>query len=44
MAAKKRGGSRRSSSPGKYRSAVSGRYVTKKHGKRNPKTTVKESK
>ena len=32
------------SGKGKYRSAVSGRYVTKKHGKRSPKTTVKESK
>lgn len=29
---------------GKYRSAVSGRYVTKGHGKSSPKTTVKESK
>jgi hypothetical protein len=32
------------SSEGKYRSAISGRYVTKQHGKRSPKTTVKESK
>jgi hypothetical protein len=32
------------SSKGKYRSAISGRYVTKQHGKRSPKTTVKESK
>ena len=32
------------SGSGKYRSAVSGRYVTAKHGKRSPKTTVKESK
>lgn len=32
------------SSKGKYRSAISGRYVTKQHGKRPPKTTVKESK
>ncbi len=31
-------------SGGKYRSAVSGRYVTKKHGTSSPKTTVKESK
>lgn len=31
-------------SSGKYRSAVSGRYVTSKHGKSHPKTTVKESK
>lgn len=29
---------------GKHRSAISGRYVTSKHGKANPKTTVKESK
>lgn len=32
------------SSGGKYRSAISGRYVTTKHGKASPKTTVKESK
>lgn len=32
------------SGKGKYRSAISGRYVTKGHGKRSPKTTVKESK
>ncbi len=32
------------SSGGKYRSAVSGRYVTAKHGKSSPKTTVRESK
>lgn len=32
------------SSGGKYRSAKTGRYVTKKHGKANPNTTVKESK
>lgn len=30
-------------SKGKYRSAISGRYVTAKHGKRSPRTTVKES-
>lgn len=29
---------------GKYRSAVTGRYVTSAHAKRNPQTTVKESK
>jgi hypothetical protein len=29
---------------GKYRSAVTGRYVTAKYGKANPRTTVKESK
>ena len=28
---------------GKYRSAITGRYVTGKHGKRSPKTTVRES-
>ena len=27
-----------------YRSAISGRYVTEKHGKSSPGTTVKESK
>lgn len=26
-----------------YRSAISGRYVTAKHGKSSPRTTVKES-
>ncbi len=36
MAGKKSGGS--------YRSAKTGRYVTTKHGKANPSTTVKESK
>ncbi len=25
-----------------YRSAISGRYVTKKHAQRSPKTTVRE--
>lgn len=29
---------------GKFRSAKTGRYVTTKHGKANPSTTVKESK
>lgn len=38
------GGKKSSGGGGKYRSAISGRYVTEKHGKRNPKTTVKESK
>jgi len=43
MAAKKSGGSRRgSSSPGKYRSAITGRYVKPKYGKSHPNTTVKE--
>ena len=35
MAGKKGGGG--------YRSAISGRYVTAKHGKASPRTTVKES-
>ncbi len=30
-------------SGGSYRSAISGRYVTAKHGKSSPKTTVFES-
>ena len=30
-------------SKGKYRSATSGRYVTAKHAKSSPQTTVKES-
>lgn len=30
-------------SGGSYRSAVSGRYVTAKHGKASPHTTVRES-
>ncbi len=41
MSGKKGSGS---SSKGSYRSAISGRYVTSKHGKSSPKTTVKESK
>ncbi|MFJ8813793.1 hypothetical protein [Amycolatopsis thermoflava] len=40
MAAGKKG----SGGGGKYRSAKTGRYVTRKHGKANPGTTVKESK
>lgn len=28
---------------GSYRSAISGRYVTGKHGRASPKTTVRES-
>ena len=35
--------SKSSSGKGKYRSAISGRYVTAKHGKSSPKTTVRES-
>lgn len=34
---------KKSGGGGKYRSAKTGRYVTKKHGKRNPSTTVKET-
>jgi len=30
-------------SGGGYRSAISGRYVTNKHGKASPSTTVRES-
>lgn len=41
--AKRSYGRRSSGSKGKYRSAISGRYVTKKHGRRSPRTTVKES-
>ena len=37
MASKSKGGK------GKYRSAITGRYVTKSHGRRSPRTTVKES-
>ncbi len=32
-----------SSNKGSYRSAITGRYVTAKHGKSSPRTTVKES-
>ncbi len=38
MAKGKSGGSK-----GSYRSAISGRFVTAKHGKSSPRTTVKES-
>ena len=34
----------KSSSKGKYRSAITGRYVSSHYGKRHPKTTVKERK
>ena len=37
------GGKKSGKVSGKYRSAISGRYVTAKHGKSSPKTTVKES-
>lgn len=33
----------KSNSGGGYRSAISGRYVTEKHGKASPHTTVCES-
>ena len=36
MAGKKGGG-------GHYRSAISGRFVTAKHGKASPRTTLKEA-
>jgi hypothetical protein len=42
MAAKKGSGGK--SSGGKYRSAKTGRYVTKKYGQGHKSTTVKESK
>ncbi len=35
--------SKGSKTKGKFRSAISGRYVTAAHGKRSPKTTVRES-
>ncbi len=41
---KSSGGKKSSGGGGKYRSAISGRYVTAKHGKSSPNTTVKESK
>lgn len=34
---------RKSRSGGGFRSAISGRYVTTKHGKASPRTTVRES-
>ncbi len=44
MARSKGSGKKRSnkgkSSGGRYRSAISGRYVTAKHGKSSPRTTV----
>jgi hypothetical protein len=43
MPSKKSSGGGKSSS-GKYRSAKSGRYVTKKYGQSHKSTTVKESK
>ncbi len=45
MARSKGSGRKKSTNKGKgsYRSAISGRYVTAKHGKSSPRTTVKES-
>ena len=43
MAGKRSSGGGKSSG-GKYRSAKTGRYVTKKHGQSHKSTTVKESK
>ncbi len=37
------GGEKSGKGSGKHRSAISGRYVTAKHGKSSPRTTVKES-
>ncbi len=39
----KRGSRSKKTSGSKYRSAVSGRYVTAKYGRSSPKTTVRES-
>ena len=47
MARGKSGGGKKGSArggKGKYRSAISGRYVTAKHGKSSPRTTVREIK
>lgn len=37
---KGKSGKKKTTGKGKYRSAISGRYVTAKHGKSSPKTTV----
>jgi hypothetical protein len=42
MARGKGSGGKKSSGGGKYRSAISGRYVTAAHGRRCPRTTVRE--
>jgi hypothetical protein len=39
-----KGRSKKSSGGGRYRSAISGKYVSAYYAKRHPKTTVKESK
>lgn len=36
------GQSKASKGTGRYRSAITGRYVTARYGKAHPKTTVKE--
>lgn len=41
--ARKAKGTGRKSGKGKTRSATTGRYVTKSHGKSSPRTTVTES-
>jgi hypothetical protein len=41
--ARSKGSGGKKSSGGSYRSAISGRYVTLKHSKSSPRTTVKES-
>lgn len=41
---KSSGGKSKSSGAGRYRSAITGKYVSSKYGKSHPKTTVKESK
>ena len=40
----KRRSKKKSSGSGKYRSAISGKYVSEYYAKRHPRTTVKESK
>jgi death on curing protein len=42
--AKSKGNRSNKTGKGKYRSAVTGRYVTSAHARRHPQTTVKESK
>ncbi len=44
LARGKSSSSRGKASPGRSRSAISGRYVTKAHAKRSPRTTVTEKK
>ena len=42
--AKKSSAGKSSSGSGKYRSAITGRYVSSHYGKRHPKTTTQEKK